>query len=626
MIKKANEETVSTARTGFLTLGKVKRADAVDNAAFMDLASHLRFSPKNGRIWLDNRRMLLVDSYAMGALRMELIESLGVDAARGLLTRMGYTCGTRDALLALKLRASEEDFRTAFLAGSWLHALEGMVQTETVTLEFDSDRGHFYADFIWRDSSEGEIHVNNYGVGSEPGCWMQVGYTSGYASVFLGRPILFREVQCTAMGHEHCRVVGQPPDEWEGVEKELSFLRPQPFVSRNLQDMQPMSTPAPASQGEAPAIKGATRDLGSSFSDQSALEQVSSYGEFVGISARFNAACHMLTKVAPTDATVLFLGESGVGKELFARSLHKISSRSHYPFVAVNCAAIPENLVESELFGVEKGAFTGAVVSRAGRFELADKGTLFLDEIGTLSLFAQGKLLRVLQEREIERVGSTTTKRIDVRVIAAANVDMREEIRAGRFREDLYFRLNVFPIRIPPLRERRDDIPLLMEALVHRYTVRHRRNLTGFTSRAVDALLSYSWPGNIRELENVVERGVILAVDNGPIDVCHLFTNDENIRTSGFKLSEAGVLKADDEGAEALSEASAAPNAPDLGELFLRSRHSLDEWEEILVGKAMSEAGGNVSKAAKTLGITRARLEYRVKKLGGAAKNARTDN
>lgn len=598
----------------------MKRDDAGASAtadAFEDLASHLRFSPKDGRIWLDNRRMLLVDSYAMGALRMELIESLGFDAARGLLTRMGYTCGTRDALLALKRRPEGEDFRTAFIAGSSLHALEGAVQVNTVKLDIDTDRGHFLADFIWRDSAEGEFHLNNYGVGSEPGCWTQTGYLSGYASVFLGRPILFREVQCTVMGHEHCRVVGKPPQEWDNAERDLGFLRPQPFVSRNLQDMEPM-TPPPL-----PAPSGAPAPAAEGLRAHPALEQVSSYGEFVGISARFNAACHMLTKVAPTDATVLFLGESGVGKELFARSLHKISSRSHYPFVAVNCAAIPENLVESELFGVEKGAYTGAVTSRPGRFELADKGTLFLDEVGTLSLAAQGKLLRALQEREVERVGSTATKRVDVRVIAATNVDMREEIRAGRFREDLYFRLNVFPIRIPPLRERRDDIPLLMEALLQRYCTRHRRTLTGFTSKAVEALLSYSWPGNIRELENVVERGVILAVDNGPIDVCHLFTHDETMNTSCFRLSEGGELTSDDGAARAGGRsAEGAGEESDLGTLFLQSGRSLDEWEEMLVDRALTEAGGNVSKAAKTLGITRARLEYRAKKLVRAPKDA----
>jgi two-component system, NtrC family, response regulator HydG len=607
--------------------GRIDKSDPAQVSAFSDLASHLRFSPRDGRIWLDNRRMLLIDSYAMGALRMELIESLGVEAARGLLTRMGYTCGTRDALLALKRRSAKEDFRTAFLAGSWLHALEGVVQMETSKLDIDTDRGHFYADFIWRDSAEGEIHLNNYGVGSEPGCWMQTGYLSGYASVFLGRPILFREVQCTVMGHEHCRVVGKPPTDWEGADRELSFLRPQPFVSRNLKDMEPMAPASPASEGALARLADAgaapARPVSDGLRGHPALEQVSSYGEFVGISARFNAACHMLTKVAPTDATVLFLGESGVGKELFARSLHKISSRSHDPFVAVNCAAIPENLLESELFGVEKGAYTGAVTSRSGRFELADKGTLFLDEVGTLSLAAQGKLLRALQEREIERVGSTSTKRVDVRVIAATNVELREEIRAGRFREDLFFRLNVFPIRIPPLRERRDDIPLLMESLVQRYSTRHRRNLTGFTSRAVEALLSYSWPGNIRELENVIERGVILAVDRGPIDVCHLFTHDENLTTSCFRVSDGGRLTADESGAEPIFSDSPEESGG-LARRFLRSGRSLDEWEEMIVDTALDEAGGNISRAAKSLGITRARLEYRAKKLsrGSAGPNS----
>jgi two-component system response regulator HydG len=598
------------AARSFVNMGKLAEGEAANKSAFAGLASHLRFSPDDGRIWLDNRRMLLVDSYAMGALRMELIESLGVDAARGLLTRMGYACGTRDALLALKLRPTENDFHSAYLAGSWLHALEGMVQVSTVDLVIDAERGKFHADFIWRDSAEGESHLNNYGIGSEPACWMQLGYMCGYSSVFLGRPILFKELQCRAMGHEHCRVVGKPPDEWDDADKELRFLRPQPFVSRNLQEMEPMTAEPPA----AATPPGGPVGRPGSDRTPTSPERVSSYGELVGISASFNAACHMLTKVAPTDATVLFLGESGVGKELFARSLHKISERSHYPFVAVNCAAIPENLVESELFGVEKGAYTGAVTSRPGRFELADKGTLFLDEVGTLSLFAQGKLLRALQEREIERVGGTVTKRVDVRVIAATNVDMREEIRAGRFREDLFFRLNVFPIRIPPLRERRDDIPLLMEMFVQRFAVRYKRSLTGFTPRAVEALLSYSWPGNIRELENVIERGVILAHDQGSIDVSHLFTYNENLKTSFFRLSESGSLEADAAAPGEPAAGNLVRNPRELARLFLDANCSLDEWEDALVDAALGAAGGNISKAAKLLGITRARVEYRVKK------------
>ena len=590
--------------------GSARNAKAATGnvASLMDLASRLHFSPSDGRIWLDNRRMLLVDSYAMGALRMELVESLGVHAARGLMTRMGYTCGTRDAVLALKVRSSDDDFRSAFLAGAQFHALEGMVQTHTAELLVDPDRGRFYADFIWRDSSEGEIHINNYGIGSEPACWMQVGYTCGYASVFLGRPILFREVQCAAMGHEHCRVIGKPADEWDDADEDLKFLRPQPFVSRNVQEMEPikvqpaeMETLGPETPGEADAAARRPR-------------QTSNYGELVGISARFNAACHMLTKVAPTDATVLFLGESGVGKELFARSLHQISERSHFPFVALNCAAIPESLVESELFGVEKGAFTGAVTSRPGRFELADRGTLFLDEVGTLSLAAQGKLLRALQVREVERVGGTKPIPVDVRVIAATNVDMREEVREGRFREDLFFRLNVFPIRIPPLRERRDDIPLLMETFVQRYATRHKRNTTGFSPRAVEALLSYSWPGNIRELENVIERGVILAPDNGPIDLSHLFTYEENINTSFIHLAHDGSLEANTSALGGQTADRPPADGADLVTQFLNSNHSLDEWEEQLVDKALEQTGGNVTKAAKLLGITRARLDYRVRK------------
>jgi two-component system, NtrC family, response regulator HydG len=207
----------------------------------------------------------------------------------------------------------------------------------------------------------------------------------------------------------------------------------------------------------------------------------------------------MLERVAPTTAAVLFTGESGTGKELFANNLHTLSPRANKPFVAINCAAIPETLIEAELFGVERGAYTGATNSRAGRFERASGGTLFLDEIGALSLVAQGKLLRAIQEGEIERVGGSNAKSVDVRIVAATNVDLRADVKARRFREDLFFRLNVFPIDLPPLRERRDDIPLLMEHLLALYSSRHKRRFTGFTRRAVEALLNYDYAGNVRD-------------------------------------------------------------------------------------------------------------------------------
>src|SRR5690606_8311542 len=218
----------------------------------------------------------------------------------------------------------------------------------------------------------------------------------------------------------------------------------------------------------------------------------------LGAAPAFLRSQRMLQRVAPTQATVLLTGESGVGKELFAQYLHRHSSRNKRPLVSLNCASLPESLVEAELFGVERGAFTGADRSRPGRFERADGGTLFLDEIVSLSLDAQGKILRALQEGEIERVGGDKPIRVDVRLVAAANVQLRDEVRAGRFREDLFYRLNVYPIRIPSLRERREDIPLLMNHFLQRYCQRHQRDIPGFTSRLINTLLTHDFPGNIR--------------------------------------------------------------------------------------------------------------------------------
>lgn len=582
---------------------------------FGDLTERLHFSPADGRIWLDSRRMLMIDAYAVGAMRIELIESLGVDTARGLITRMGYTCGTRDAQLAFKTRPSEKDILQTFMAGPQLHAMEGIVAVEPVRLDVDAEKGKFYGEFLWRDSSEGETHINNYGIGSEPVCWMQIGYACGYTSVLMGKPILFREVQCSAMGHENCRVIGKPANEWDDPDSDLRFLKPEPFVNKRVEDMEPVS-----SQRKPYPLTPPPRVRAEYTAEQSpALQQDtdSSYGELVGISARFSATCHMLTRVAPTNATVLFLGETGVGKELLARTLHQISKRADAAFVAVNCAAIPDNLVESELFGVEKGAFTGAVTSRPGRFELANNGTLFLDEVGTLSLAAQGKLLRALQEKEIERVGGTSTKKVNVRVVAATNVDMHEEVKAGRFREDLFFRLNIFPIRIPPLRERRDDVPLLMETFLQRFVKTHERQVTGFTPKAVEAMLSYDWPGNIRELENVVERGVILAPENGPIDLCHLFTYGEKMNSAVFRLSQDGSLKRQSHDAVTTDDCGCDNEQTlELTQAFFNSDNSLDDIEQLLIDQAMQASQGNVSSAAKLLGITRSRLDYRLKKRG----------
>jgi transcriptional regulator with GAF, ATPase, and Fis domain len=334
----------------------------------------------------------------------------------------------------------------------------------------------------------------------------------------------------------------------------------------------------------------------------------------VGTSSSFNAACHMLHRVAPTTATVLFTGESGVGKEMFASTLHRISPRKDQPFVAINCAAIPETLMESELFGVERGAYTGAGASRPGRFERAHGGTLFLDEVGTLSFVAQGKLLRALQEGEIERVGGTRSIGVDVRVIAATNVDLRQAVSEGRFREDLFFRLNVFPIHLPPLRDRRDDIPLLMSHFLAHYNKRHQRQVAGFSQAAVKAMYNYGFPGNIRELQNLVERGVILVSDGEAIDVHHLFSSGESLAQDVLSLAwrDGGPATLSLRGAR---QTAAPDEAVDTSPGTSQSG-ALEQAELALLRQALWRSGGNLAAAARDLGVSRATVAYRAKKFG----------
>ena len=386
------------------------------------------------------------------------------------------------------------------------------------------------------------------------------------------------------MGDVHCRVVGKSANQWDGVEEDMRYLNAHEFVDVAAYDR---------AGEEAADLPLPARGAGDAM---------------VGASSAFKAACQQLSRVARTSATVLFTGESGVGKEKFASMLHQISPRAKQPFIAVNCAAIPETLIESELFGVERGAFTGASVSRPGRFERASGGTLFLDEIATLSFVAQGKLLRALQEGQIERVGGTRSIAVDVRVVAATNEALRDAVRKGTFREDLFYRLNVVPIHLPPLRERRDDIPLLMNHFVHHYRRKHGCDVKGFTQAAVRHLVNYDFPGNIRELQNLVERAVILADIGGLIDVHHLFTGGEVHRAEVLTLqaaADSGVLSL------AGKPAAAAVQAPSAARAL-----SLEQTEQSLLQKAIAASGGNLSAAARLLHTSRAKLAYRARKHG----------
>ena len=551
-----------------------------------DLVSRLRFSPGDGEIWLDDQRMVLLHNASLAALRRELIEILGNDKTRGILTRMGYLSGVRDAEMVRKVRPNSSDF-DAFAVGPQLHSLEGFVSVETVAMDVDIEKGHFHGEFIWRNSAEAEASIAANGIGNAPVCWTLQGYANGYVSSFLGRQVLVREVECKAMGHAACKVIGKSLDDWDDPDKDFRYLQAQEFV-------------------QSPRAK--TFSFGHPSTPESSRNAKIN---LIGVSAGFNTVCHMIQRVAPTRATVLFLGESGVGKEQFARTLHNISDRTDKPFVAINCAAIPEQLIESELFGVEKGGFSGAIQSRPGRFERADGGTLFLDEIGTLSLMAQGKLLRALQEGEIERIGDTRVRAVDVRVIAATNEDLRDLVEAGKFRADLFYRINVFPVRIPPLRERKEDILLLVESFLNRYCALHKRTVTGLNEGAIEALLFYSWPGNIRELENIIERGVILAPEGGGIDVAHLFTSGEKLGRGPLKIGDKGTLSGE-AGDLAANRATTGQLPELLRASLLNGDISMDALEEMAVDVAVEIANGNVSAAAKILGTTRSRVAYRL--------------
>jgi DNA-binding NtrC family response regulator len=307
------------------------------------------------------------------------------------------------------------------------------------------------------------------------------------------------------------------------------------------------------------------------------------YSNVVATSEKMQQVLALVERVAPTNSTVLLGGESGVGKDLIARAIHEHSTRSSGPFLKINSTAIPENLLESELFGYEKGAFSGATSAKPGKFELADKGTLFLDEIGDVPPAIQVKLLRVIQEREFERLGGTKTLKVDVRLIAATNRDLRAALEEGTFRQDLYYRLNVVAIDVPPLREHKEDIPALANFFLQRFAQSSGKKFTGIAPDALELLTQFHWPGNVRELENVIERSITFAT--GPV------------------LGAADIRL--DRPAPSASAAAVLPEGM-----------TLDQWEQEIIREALRRANGNKSQAARSLGLSRNALRYRLSQMG----------
>lgn len=597
------------------TLDQTVLKDIITDLRFpdmKDLVEHLHFRPDEGAIWLGEKRMLLLHAEAFGTLREELLEILGSDYTRGLMTRIGYLSGSRDADLAIKTRINGSEL-DILAAGAQLHSLCGMVRVEPIRIEADQNKGYLYGEFTWTHSLESDQHVALRGHSHDPVCWMEVGYSSGFLTRLMGKRILVRETQCRGAGDEVCRAIARPIEDWDDPEEDLKYFQPR-STERTQRNQQPVPR-------DTTKTKQAKAPFGLAFEaqDPAALDRP------VGSSAAYISVLHKILRVASTNASVLLLGESGVGKTMFAHEVHANSRRAQKPFIEINCAAIPEQLIESELFGVQRGAYSGATEPRPGRFEIADGGTILLDEIGTLSMTAQGKLLRVLQSGELERLGSNKTVKVDVRVIAATNEDLSDAVKHGRFRSDLFYRLNVFPVTIAPLRERKDDLPLLLESCINKLSRLHGRHIPGITPRALQRILDYRWPGNIREFENVIERAVILADDGDAIDIRHLSGIEEAEGTQqmgtvswdqapgiGIRLPSGEKIGV---GAGQQENASYEQLLQVAKRTLQRGPIKLPGIEEVYIEEAMKMSEGNVSKAAVLLGLSRAQLDYRLKKI-----------
>jgi two-component system response regulator HydG len=475
----------------------------------------LELDPDGGLIRFAGERALLIDAVAMGLLRKYLVENFGLNAARAVLTQFGFAHGWRmaEAMREKFVWENDQEWR---LAGPRIHVLEGLFRFEAGGNDPLAAEGSCLG-----ESYEAEQHLLHFGRADSPTCWTICGLTSGYVSRTAGHEIYVLEDRCIGKGDALCHLFGRTRAEW-GDERgdELRFFEP-----TRLAECLDVSL-----KRVTESLKETEKKL---REHRRVLVRVArDFVEPLGIVAHgqpMRQLVDLACRVAKVDSTVLITGASGTGKERIARLVHDESTRASGPFIAVNCGAIAETLLESELFGHVKGSFTGATQDRPGLFEAANHGTLLLDEIGEISAAMQVKLLRALQEREVRRVGENKSRRVDVRIVAATNRDLAHAVAAGHFRQDLYYRLKVVELHVPSLVDRREDILPLARVLLAEVSARTQRKITGLAPAAADQLLRYEWPGNVRELENAMERAVVLArgarveLEDLPEEVRHAF-------------------------------------------------------------------------------------------------------
>jgi two-component system, NtrC family, response regulator HydG len=454
----------------------------------LDLKELLQLDPAGGLVHFAGQRALIFDSVAQGLLRKELIDTFGVRVARGLLSRFGYAHGRRmaEAMKSQFTWDSDDDWRRA---GARLYALQGLFMLEPgSSASFGPEGG------TWRVSYEAEQHILHLGLADHAVCWTLCGLASGYLSFATGTELYALEDRCMGKGDSACHVTIKPANQWGSEYHEQMSVYQRVDIDSELREV------AQALKRTEQKLRERTRKLA-----QVALVE----GDPAGIVARspeMRRVMDLAKTIARVDSTVLVTGESGTGKERVARFVHDQSACAAGPFVAINCGAISETLLESELFGHARGAFTGATADRPGLFEAANGGTLFLDEVGEVPLSMQVKLLRALQEREVRRVGENKSRPFSARIITATNKDLLVEVAAKRFREDLYYRLKVMELDVPPLRHRKEDLLPLARILLAEAALRMKRPVEGLTTQVADQLIGYAWPGNVRELANVMER------------------------------------------------------------------------------------------------------------------------
>jgi DNA-binding NtrC family response regulator len=542
----------------------------------LNVSELLEFDSEEGVVRFAGQRAVIVDGIANGDLRRELVNQFGISTARAILTRFGYVQGWRmaDAMQDLFQWESEEDWHHAC---GRIHMLGGMYRLAPGPASSLTAEGMTLV-----ESYEAEQHIAHLGHSDTSVCWTICGLTSGYLSRALGKEIYVLEDRCIGRGHPTCHLLGRTLEEWgDKRSDEIRFFRVENLKDWLEPSLHLITEELKAAETQLRIKKHAVTLLDPAIDND--------YG-IIARSPDMRKVVDLAQRVAKVDFTVLITGESGVGKELIAHLVHHESARASGPFVAVNCGAITETLLESELFGHARGAFSGAAQQRIGLFEAANGGVLFLDEIGDVSPGMQVKLLRALQEHEIRRVGENRSRPVNVRVIAATNHELAKEIEAGRFRADLFYRLNVVQLHVPPLRERRQDILPLARVLLARAAEGSKRTVTGLTPRTADQLLRYEWPGNVRELENAMERAVA--------------------------VGRAGLVEFD----ELPEEVRRARPAPTLDGPVL----TLGEVEKDYILAVLRLNEGNQARTARELGIGSATL-YRKLKIYGTVDTAAVD-